>query len=362
MYSTVKYAHEANHLVKGKGEFSDHCPFPSVAGISMEFVTGLPESNGFDAIMVVIDRLSKRRHFSPCLTTINAQELAELFLRDIWKLHGLPSTIISDRGVLFVVEFWKKLCQGLGIKSLLSTAFHPETDGQTERVNASMEQYLHSYRDYLQDDWANWLPMAEFIGNNVVSETTGCSPFLAEMGYHPRLGFELMEPSRSPASLNAGEFAKKMQDITIVLQEEMSFAQARYEAGANEHRVPAPVYQIGDAVWLSTKNIRKQGDAVWLSTKNMRKQRPARKLDWKNLGPFKISKVVSKYAYRLDLPIGMKIHPVFHVSLLSPVPQDSHPDHVPPPPPPVEVDGEEEYEVEDILDSKKFRNRLKYLV
>ena len=316
--------------------------------ISMDFVTGLPESNGFDAILVVIDRLSKRRHFSSCLTTINAQELAELFLRDIWKLHGLPSTIVSDRGVLFVAEFWKKLCQGLGIKSLLSTAFHPETDGQTERVNASMEQYLRSYTDYLQDDWANWLPMAEFTGNNVVSETTGCSPFLAEMGYHPRMGFESMEPSRSPASLNAGEFAKKMQDITIVLQEEMRFAQARYEAGANENRVPAPVYQVGDAVWLSTKNIRTQ--------------RPARKLDWKNLGPFKISNVVSKYAYRLDLPIGMKIHPVFHVSLLSPVPQDPHPDHVPPPPPPVEVDGEEEYEVEDILDSKKFRNRLKYLV
>ena len=316
--------------------------------ISMDFVTGLPESSGFDAILVVVDRLSKRRHFSPCLTTINAQELAELFLRDIWKLHGLPSTVVSDRGVLFVSEFWKKLCQLLGIKSLLSTAFHPETDGQTERVNASMEQYLRSYTDYLQDDWASWLPMAEFTGNNVVSETTGCSPFLAEMGFHPRMGFKSIEPSRSPASLNAGEFAKKMQDISSVLQEEMKFAQARYETGANEHRVPAPSYQAGDEVWLSTKNIRTQ--------------RPARKLDWKNLGPFKISKVVSKYAYQLELPPGMKIHPVFHVSLLSPVPQHPHPDHIPPPAPPIEVEGEEEYEVEEILDSKKFRNRLKYLV
>lgn len=127
--------------------------------------------------------------------------------------------------------------------------------------------------------------MAEFTANNAVSETTGCSPFMAEMGFHPRMGFESIEPSTSPASLNAEEFAKKMQEITIVLQEEMKFAQAKYEAGANEHRVPAPVYQAGDEVWLSTKNIRTQ--------------RPARKLDWKNLGPFKISKKVSKYAYQL---------------------------------------------------------------
>ena len=88
--------------------------------------------------------------------------------------------------------------------------------------------------------------MAEFTGNNVVSETTGCSPFLAEMGFHPRMGFESVEPSRSLASLNAGEFAKKMQDISSVLKEEMKFAQARYETGANEHRVPVPSYQAGD--------------------------------------------------------------------------------------------------------------------
>ena len=159
----------------------------------MDFVTVLPESKGYDAIMVVVDRLSKRRHFSPCLTTLDVEGLAALFLRDIWKLHGLPRTIISDRGVLFVADFWKSLCKRLGTQGLLSTAFHPETDGQTERVNSSMEQYLRMHSDDLQDDWVDWLPLVEFTGNNTTSETTGFSPFFAEMGFHPRMGFESVE-------------------------------------------------------------------------------------------------------------------------------------------------------------------------
>ena len=114
----------------------------------MDFVTGLPWSDGFDAIYVVVDRLTKMRHFIPCRQTTSAQDLADLFLQGIFRLHGLPKSIVSDRGPQFVAAFWKRMCKRLGIDQNLSTAYHPETDGLTERVNAVIEQYLRSYVNY----------------------------------------------------------------------------------------------------------------------------------------------------------------------------------------------------------------------
>ncbi|KAH0603186.1 uncharacterized protein H6S33_008190, partial [Morchella sextelata] len=107
--------------------------------VSMDFVTGLPESEGYDAIMVVVDRLTKMRHLLPCNTTVNSEDVAQLYLRNIWKLHGLPTHVTSDRGTQFTAKFWKALCKHLDIEARISTAFHPETDGQTERLNAVME-------------------------------------------------------------------------------------------------------------------------------------------------------------------------------------------------------------------------------
>jgi hypothetical protein len=121
--------------------------------ISMDFVTGLPECEEYDAIWVVVDRLSRMRHFIPCRTTVDARGLAEMFMKEVIRLHGLPKTIISDRGSQFAAVFWKQICDRLGIERRLSTAFHPETDGQTERANASMEQYLRVFTSYQQDDW-----------------------------------------------------------------------------------------------------------------------------------------------------------------------------------------------------------------
>jgi len=121
--------------------------------ISMDFITGLPECEGYDAIWVVVDRLSKMRHFVPCQTTVDARGLAEMFLKEVVRLHGLPKTVISDRGPQFAAVFWKRLCERLGIDRRLSTAFHPHTDGQTERMNASMEQYLRIFTSHQQDDW-----------------------------------------------------------------------------------------------------------------------------------------------------------------------------------------------------------------
>lgn len=148
----------------------------------MDFVTGLPESNRFNAILVVVDRLTKMKHFVATTENINVRELSRLYLEQVWKLHGLPETIVSDRGTQFTAEFWKSLCDRLEIAPRYSTAFHSQTDGQTERTNAIMEQYLRSYVSYQQDNWTDFLPLAEFATNNHISETTNMSPFQANYG------------------------------------------------------------------------------------------------------------------------------------------------------------------------------------
>lgn len=323
--------------------------------ISMDFITHLPPSDGYNAILIIACRLTKMRHIIACKGTCDAEDTARYYLREVWKLHGLPQTIVSDRGPQFVAEFWKKLTQQLSINSLLSTAFHPETDGQTERLNAVLEQYLRAYVSYLQDDWNRWLPLAEFAANSLKSETTGMSPFFANYGFHPRMGFEPTITVRgTPATRDAERFAQTMQEILEYLRSESTAAQARYEEQANRHRRPARRYQEGDLVWLDARNIKTL--------------RPQKKLDWKNIGPLKIAKVISPYAYRLELPDSMKIHPVFHTNLLRPAADNPLPGQNLEPPPPVEAEGVEEWEVEDIVDSRWDRRgrggrpRLKYTV
>jgi transposase InsO family protein len=250
--------------------------------ISMDFITHLTPSQGYDAILVVVDRLTKMRHFIPCKSTCGAEEVARLYTRYIWKLHGLPTTVISDRGPQFVAQFWKHLTKRLKINTLLSTAYHPETDGQTERLNAVLEQYLRAYVSYLQDDWAEWLPLAEFASNTTRSETTRTSPFFANYGFHPRMGFEPVEPARRPATRDAEAFAQKMELIFDHTRAAMTAAQARHEESANRHRQPARQYRVGQYVWLDSRNIKTL--------------RPQKKLDWKNLGPFRVAQVVSPHA------------------------------------------------------------------
>ena len=316
--------------------------------ISMDFVTGLPVCDGFDAIWVVVDRLTKQRHLVPCHTTVNAEDLADLFLKNVFRLHGLPDSIISDRGPQFASRFWHHLTACLKTEPRLSTAFHPETDGQTERINAIMEQYLRGYVNYQQDDWVRYLHLAEFAANNQVSDTLGISPFFANLGFHPRCSFELDVRQDNPEEIDAQRFATHLSEIHDVVRSEMRFAQARYQENADRHRVAAPAFQPGDQVWLNAKNIRTS--------------RPSRKLDNKRLGPFTVDTAVGTHAYRLLLPDTMKVHPVFHVSLLDPARDDPLPGQQIPPPPPVIVDGEKEHEVEEILDSRVRRRRLQYLV
>lgn len=305
--------------------------------ISLDFITGLPKSNGFDAILVVVDRLTKMAHFIPTTTSVNTIELVKLLRDNIFRLHGLPESIICDRDPVFTSNLAREFASILSIKPHFSSAFHPQTDGQTERVNAILEQYLRAYCNYQQDNWQELLSLAEFSFNNSWSSVTRVTPFFANYGFNPR--YQILARSENRyESVELTEFRQNLEKLEDFIKSEIRYAQEIAAENTNSSRRNPPIFKEGGQVWLLRKNI---------STK-----RPSNKLDYKRLGPFKIIKKISSHAYKLDLPHTMRIHPVFHVSLLEPVVSDPLPGQKNPPPPPIMVDGEMEFVVEEILDSK----------
>jgi hypothetical protein len=288
-------------------------PYRAWSDISIDYVTPLPlcERNGqkYRHVLVVVCRLTKMRHFIP-VTSLSAEELATVFVSRVYCLHGTPDNVISDRGTQFISEFWSHLSERLSVILKRSSSFHPETDGQTERINAGMEQYLRAFTNFHQDDWVDWLPLAEFATNNVVSETTGVSPFFANYGFNPRLGIEPTGPC--PPNLSATQkrqfykanvVADRFERIITQLKALAAQSVKRYEDNANAGRTEAPRYTMGQEVYVDTRN--------------MKTSRPLKKLDDKWAGPYKVTKVYPR-ACAVDLPEGMKIFPVFHNSLLRP--------------------------------------------
>ncbi|KAI7967784.1 hypothetical protein MJO29_001061 [Puccinia striiformis f. sp. tritici] len=316
------------------------CPWDS---LSMDHISQLPLSNGFDTILVVVDRFSKMALFLKTHTTATSEDLANLFVESVFSKHGLPSNIVSDRGSLFVSSFWTNLCQQLKIVRNLSTAYHPESDGQTERVNQILEQYLRMFVNYQQDDWSSWLPLAEFAYNNSTHSATKQSPFFTLYGQHPQFNSIHVDNSK-PAS----DYLNTITSVQENLKKNLEKANERYKIAADRLRLKPPDFKIGDFVWLDSTNIR--------ST------RPTKKLSEKKFGPFEIESAISKNAFRLKLPPSWsRIHPVFHVSLLSSS-SPPFPGKALPPPEPVSVQDHLEWEVSKILDSRRRRSKLQYLV
>uniref|UniRef100_A0A803TTM2 Gypsy retrotransposon integrase-like protein 1 n=1 Tax=Anolis carolinensis TaxID=28377 RepID=A0A803TTM2_ANOCA len=180
--------------------------------ISADFITDLPPSLGFTTILVVVDLFTKLAHFIPCDGLPTAKETADLFLQHVFRLHGLPKSLVTDRGSQFTSRFWKALQKLLGIDSRLSSAHHPQTDGQTECTNATLEQYLRCYVNYQQDNWASLLPLSEFAYNNGVQASTKETPFFANYGFHPRFFPSVIETSEVPAAEDW------LQELTAVQQ------------------------------------------------------------------------------------------------------------------------------------------------
>jgi len=221
--------------------------------ISVDFISELPESGGYDSVMVAVDSVGKRPHFVKTVTTVTAAGAANLYLRNIWKLHGLPRKVISDRGPQFVAGFMKELYRLLGIEAATSTAYHPQTDGQTERVNQELEQYLRIFIGERQDDWYTLLPLAEFSYNNHIHSSTQQTPFLLDTGRHPRMGFE---PHQLPSRFEAvNEFTDRMKDTLEEAKSALAKAKDDMAQYYNRHRSPAPSFSPGDMVYLDSEDI-----------------------------------------------------------------------------------------------------------
>ncbi len=326
--------------------------------ISVDFIGPLPPSQGFDMIAVFTDRLSKGVLLAACHSTITSESFAKLFISTYYGLHGIPRAIVSDRGPQFIGQAWKTVCALLRIERRISTAFHPQTDGSTERVNTEVEVLLTQWANTMQTNWAEWLPVTQLALNGRDSATTGVSPFLLSHGYPLRTMDPLSEvvaPANPKTPIQKGEaIVAKIKAITEWAQTEMAKAQQDQEVQANRLRNVAPAYKVGDKVYLSLRNIRTE--------------RPSKKLDAR-AAKYTVIEVVSPSAYRLNTPPG--IHNVFNVDLLRPAATDPLPSQVVDDlqPPAILVDDDEHWLVERILGQRQkklpgrgLRSRLEYQV
>ena len=316
--------------------------------VTTDLIPSLPESHGFNAIWVAVDRLTKRIRIAPTTTEVDSVGIARLFRDHVWRNHGLPDQIISDRGPQFVSAFTRELNRLLGIQTSLSTAFHPQTDGQTERVNQEIEQYLRIFINQRQDDWSEWLPLAEFAYNNRIHASTRRTPFELDSGQHPRMG---VEPRLSTKTEAVDEFVQRIQKTTEEAQAALRQAAEDMARFHDAHRGKEIVFKVGEKVWLDSRNIKTT--------------RPTKKLDDKWFGPFPITEVISNSAYKLKLtPPFSKVHPVFNITMLRRFEPDQIKERPKPaqPDPVIDEEGEEVYEVERILDRRERRGRSEYLV
>jgi transposase InsO family protein len=324
-------------------------PLPTASApwqiVTLDFVVKLPLSNNHDSILVVVDTFTKMAHFIPVKETITAEQTAKTYLAHIFKLHGAPRTIISDRGPHFKSKFWKTFWSSLNVDIRLSTSYHPQTDGQTERINQIMEQYLRIFTNYNQNNWFHLLPSAEFSYNNTFHTSIQMTPFFASYAHHPRFDTLQITNSEFPA---INEHHIELLSNQTLLARTLDNAKHTYKTFADKKRLPGPVFTIDDHVMLNSKFITTQ--------------RPSKKLDSKRLGPFRIIEKINDVAFKLELPPTMKIHPVFHVSLLEKYKPSAIPNRAPPTLPPIVVDDALEYEVESILDSRFRSKQLEYLV
>ena len=300
--------------------------------ISVDLVTDLPEAHGKDSILVVIDHgLTKGVIIIPCSKMIDAMGVAKLFFSHVFKRFGLHDSLISDRGPQFASTFARELARLLQYDVKLSTAYHPQTDRQTERTNQEIETYLCIFCANNPRTWLDFLPTAEFQHNSAPHHSTKTSPFNLMLRYEPR-AYPPLGKTFLPALENRLASLQEMRREALAVHET-----ARRIMKERNFRTFPP--------W-------KVGNKVWLETTNLRLQYPCRKLSPKRLGPFEITQVLSPLVYRLKLPSTWKIHDVFHAGLLSPFKQtNTHGPNFSVPPPTL-IGSEEEYEVKAIISHK----------
>jgi hypothetical protein len=312
------------------------------ATITMDFITKLPVSGGCDSILTVTDHdCTKAVILVPCKEQMTTEEFLELYREKVFPYTGLPQKVISDRDVRFTSTLFKELCKQLAIDQNMSTAYHPQTDGQSERTNQTVETILRLYCNQEQDNWREWLPVVQYIINSRPSATTKQSPYELWMGFVPRT-HQPVRPSKLP------HFEKRKQEL-------LHAREAAQEA----------IRHAQDLLRKETKFRQyKKGEKVWLEGRNIKTTHPTTKLREKRFGPFEVTEVISEVVYRLNLPLNWKIHDVFHAALLHPCTQtDINKTRYEEPPPDV-IEGHEEWEVEQIVKTRRSGRHkvLQYLV
>jgi hypothetical protein len=318
--------------------------------VSMDLIVSLPRTAaGYTAIVVFVDRLSKMVRLAPCADDVSAEQLADIFVAQVVANHGVPRSIVTDRDIRFTSKFWKAFVAQMRVQHGMSTAFHPQSDGNTERVNRVLEDMLRHYIDPTQTNWDSLLPMVQFSINNSYQGSISSVPFELVYGKRPCLPLDLVVPRGEEGAAHANatcdsatSLAERIQTSVARAKLCLQAAQQRQKAYADMHRRELQ-FAVGDEVLLSTKNIK-------VKTAGTHKLLP------KWIGPFKVLQCVNEVAYKLTLPANLKIHPVFHVSLLKAYQQGGR---VQPPPVPELIEDELEYEVESVLAHRDVRVRRK---
>jgi hypothetical protein len=321
----------------GPGE--DTTPF---ATITVDFITKLPDSHGCDTILTITDHdCTKAVILILCREDMGSEEVARLFRDHAFPYTGIPKRIISDRDTRFTSQFFKELCAQLDIKQNMSSAYHPQTDGQSERTNQTVETILRIFCNHQQDNWADWLKIAQYMINSHPSSTTKKPLYELWMGFIPCTH----QPTRVGNVPAIEERKSQLLEARKDAQEAISKAQSLWTKNPHFQR-----YRVDQKVWL---------EGTHLQTTH-----PTMKLRAKRFGPFKITEVLSTVTYRLDLPAAWKIHNAFHAAVLHPYKEtELHGPNFPEAPPDL-IKGHEEWEVDNVLASRRTgkARTLQYLV
>jgi len=271
--------------------------------LSIDFIKGLPLSGSVNCILVVVDVFSKYSHFLGLKHPFTAESVAKLFFSQVFKLHGMPQAIVSDRDRIFTSKLWQELFKLAKVELRMSTAYHPQSDGQTERVNQCLETFLRCYAHACPKQWSSWLDLAEYWYNTSFHSAVGCSPFEVMYGYAP--GAFGIEPVQNAPVTDLSSWLADRSLNSELIKQHLLRAKQRMKKNADLHRSEHK-FEIHDWVYLKLQPYVQSSLA----------DRSHHKLAFRFFGPYRVVAKVGSVAYRLELPPSSQVHPVFHVSQL----------------------------------------------